>query len=45
MRGYYERKMARTNKIVAIKALSHKLARASYFVMRNGVDYDQRRLF
>lgn len=45
IRAYYERKAARTNKIVAIKALSHKLARASYFVMRDGVDYDETRLF
>jgi transposase len=44
-RSYYEKKMAKTNKVVAIKALSHKLARASYFVMRDGVDYDQTRLF
>jgi len=44
-RSYYEKKMATTNKIVAIKALSHKLARASYFVMRDGVAYDQARLF
>jgi transposase len=44
-RSYYEKKMAKTNKIVAIKALSHKLARASYFVMRDGVDYDEARLF
>jgi transposase len=45
VRGYYERKMARTNRIVAIKAVSHKLARASYYVMRDTVDYDQARLF
>jgi transposase len=45
VRSYYERKRAKTNKIVAIKALSHKLARASYYIMRDGVDYDQARLF
>jgi transposase len=45
IRSYYERKKSRTNKIVAIKAVSHKLARASYYVMRDGVDYDQARLF
>jgi transposase len=27
-RGFYERKKSRTNRIVAIKALAHKLARA-----------------
>jgi transposase len=45
VRSYYEKKMARTNRIVAIKAVSHKLARASYYVMRDNVDYDQGRLF
>ena len=45
IRSYYERKISRTNKIVAIKTVSHKLARASYYVMRDGVDYDQARLF
>ena len=28
---------------MAIKAVSHKLARASYYVMRDKVDYDQAR--
>jgi transposase len=45
VRSYYEKKMARTNRIVAIKALSHKLTRASYYVMRDQVDYDPARLF
>ena len=45
VRSYYEKKMANTNKIVAIKALSHKLARASYYVMRDQVDYDPARMF
>ena len=45
VRSYYERKMAKTNRIVAIKALSHKLTRASYYVMRDQVDYDPGRLF
>jgi transposase len=45
VRSYYEKKMARTNRIVAIKALSHKLTRASYYVLRDQVDYDPARLF
>jgi len=43
IRSYYERKKAKTNRIVAIKTVSHKLARASYYVMRDGVDYNQAR--
>lgn len=42
---FYQRKMAKTNKIVAIKALSNKLARASYYVMRDQVAYDPGKLF
>jgi transposase len=42
---YYQRKKAKTNGIVAIKAISNKLARASYYIMRDQVVYDSRRLF
>jgi len=44
-RRFYQRKTAQVNKIVAIKALAHKLARASYFVMRDRVDYDPMKAF
>ena len=42
---FYQRKLAKTNGIVAIKALSNKLARASYYIMRDQVPYDESRLF
>ncbi len=42
---YYHRKVAGTNKVVAIKAVSHKLARASYYIMRDQVEYDPNKLF
>jgi transposase len=42
---YYHRKVAGTNKVVAIKAVSHKLARASYYIMRDQVEYDPSKLF
>jgi len=44
-KSFYNRKLAKTNKIVAIKALAHKLARASYFVIRDRVDYDPKKAF
>ena len=37
--------MAKTDKIVAIKALGNKLARASYYIMRDRVAYDSSKLF
>ena len=42
---FYQRKCARTNSIVATKALSNKLAKASYYMMRDQVPYDAKRLF
>ena len=42
---YYQRKKAKTNGIVAIKAISNKLSRASYYIMRDQVVYDSKKLF
>ncbi len=43
--SFYQRKKAKRNGIVAIKALSNKIARASYYIMRDQVDYDVEYLF
>jgi len=43
--SFYNRKKAKTNGIVAIKALSNKLARSSYYVMRDQVPYNANHLF
>jgi len=43
--AFYQRKMAKTKRIVAIKALSNKLARASYYIIRDQVPYDPEKLF
>ena len=43
--SFYNRKKAKKNGIVAIKALSNKLARASYYVMRDQVPFDMNQLF
>jgi len=42
---FFERKKARTNSIVATKALAHKLARASYHMLREGQPFDVKRCF
>ncbi|MDY6895374.1 MAG: IS110 family transposase [Thermotogota bacterium] len=42
---FYQKKKAKRNGIVAIKALSNKLARASYYLMRDQVAYDVTDLF
>ena len=42
---YYQKKSARTNQPSAYRAMANKLAKACYFVMRDGVDFDSKRLF
>ena len=44
-RAFFNRKAARTNKSVAYSALAHKLARASYYMMRDQVDFNPNKLF
>ena len=44
-RAYYQRKRQETNAVVAHSALSHKLARAAYYVMRDQVPFDPKKLF
>ena len=42
---FYEKKAAQRNPILAMKALSNKIARACYYVMRDRVPFDPVRLF
>jgi transposase len=42
---FHDRKRARTNTIVATKALAHKLARACYHVLKNRQPFDMQRCF
>jgi len=45
VKKYYQRKEAKRNKIVAIKALSNKLARACYYIIRDQVPFKEDGLF
>jgi len=42
---FYDRKAAKTNRIVAIKATAHKLARAAFHVLRDQVPFDPKKVF
>jgi len=42
---FFERKQRKTNGIVAIRALAHKLARAAYYMLRDQVPFDAEKLF
>jgi len=45
IKHYYQRKCARTNHLVAIKTVAHKLARACYYVLRDQVPFDVSKAF
>ena len=42
---YYQRKRAKSNGVVAVKTVAHKLARACYYILREGSDFDVTRAF
>jgi transposase len=42
---WHDRKLRASKKIIAIKATAHKLARASFYLMRDGGVFDARRAF
>ena len=44
-RAYYNRKAQQTNRMVAHNALAHKLARAAYYIMRDGVSFMPEKCF
>ena len=45
IRQFYQRKQAKTNVFVALKAVAHKLARACYYIMRDAGPFDVTRAF
>jgi transposase len=44
-RRWYDRKAAKTNKVLATKALACKLAKAAWYVMARECNYDEKRMF
>jgi transposase len=45
IQGFYQRKKAKTNGIVALKTVAHKLARAAYYILRNNTPFEEGRCF
>ncbi|MCP3882739.1 MAG: IS110 family transposase [Sulfitobacter sp.] len=45
IKRYYQRKRAKTNGIVAIKTVAHKLARACYYILRDQVPFEVEKAF
>ncbi len=44
-KAYYQRKTARTNSIVATKALANKLCKACYFILKNQEEFHIEKIF
>ena len=44
-RGFYQRKSARRNKALAVKALASKWSKAAYYVMKRQEPFDLKRVF
>lgn len=40
IKKYYQRKSSKKNRTVAIKTIAHKLARACFYIIRDGVKFD-----
>lgn len=45
IKSFYQRKRSKTNGIVAIKAVAHKLCRACYYIMKDQVAFDVSKAF
>ena len=45
IKRYYQRKRAKSNGIVAIKTVAHKLARACYYILRDQVPFEVSKAF
>lgn len=45
IKAFYQRKKAKTNGLVAVKAVAHQLARACYDVMRDPIAFETHRAF
>jgi len=45
IKSFYQRKKAKTKGVVAIKAVAHKLCRASYYIMRDRVPFNMTKAF
>ena len=43
--AWFASKTARTSRVVAVKALACKLAKAAFYVLRDEAEFDEKRLF
>jgi transposase len=44
LRAWYQRKAKLTKRVIALKAMANKLAKACFFILRDGVEFDVKKL-
>jgi len=45
IKRYYQRKLSKTKRVIALKTIANKLAKACYFILRDEVSFEVNRLF
>ena len=45
IKRYYQRKLNKTMRVVALKTIANKLSKATYFILRDGVQFDMKKIF
>ncbi len=45
IKKYYQRKLCKTKRVIALKTIANKLSKACYFVLRDKVEFDMKKLF
>lgn len=45
IKKYYQRKLSKTKRVIAIKTIAHKIARACYHIIRDGIVFDVNKAF
>lgn len=45
IKKYYQRKLSKTMRVVALKTIANKLSKACYFMLRDNTEFDMKKLF
>jgi len=45
IKKYYQRKLNKSKRVVALKTIANKLSKACYFILRDKVEFDMKKLF
>ena len=45
IKRYYQKKMSKTKRVIAIKTIANKIAKASFYMLRDAVDFDVNKAF